>query len=433
VTQLHSWPWIQAQVARTVADWDRRASRPIPPGARYSPSEQRKREGSYDVCLRTVEQHLHRIPSTGAERIAFERRFASTFARFAATALDLHEDAVDLITHGFLPAGTEFARASRRFDAALSMEEIVQACRNAWTVCGLQPLLGSRLAITPSIVGYSLLYPYTDNYLDRREELAEHKREFCRRFARRLRGEDLSAQNDHEAAIWALVAMIEGEYPRTHYPQVFDCLLAIHRAQEESIAQLRAASARSDLEILGISLAKGGSSVLADACLARGWLSEVESRIAFDWGALLQLGDDLQDVREDLRCGSATLFTLAIAEGRPLDSLVAQLLNFSEHVGAELDGFPVGTVVLKNLLRVSWRSIIIAAVANVPEYFTAAFLSELECASPFRFSFLAERRQSLAGRRGLFARTFSAMVDGPQESPVARSFRRPLVEAGAPS
>lgn len=418
MTPLHSWPWIQGQVARSVADWHRCASRPIPLGARYSAGEQRKRERSYDLCLHTVEQHLDQIPRTAADRIAFERHFASTFARFAATALDLQEAAVDLITQGFLPAGTEFARASRRFDAALSMEEIVQACRNAWTACGLQPLLGSRLGITPSIVGYSLLYPYTDNHLDRQDETAPQKREFCRRFARRLRGEVVAARNDHEAAIWALVAMIEGEYPRANYPQVFDCLLAIHQAQEESMMQLRTASVgstRSDQEILCISCAKGGSSVLADACLARGWLSEAESQIAFDWGALLQLGDDLQDIREDLRCGSATLFTLAIAEGRPLDSLVAQLLNFSEHVGGELDGLPAGTVVLKNLLRMSWRSIIVAAVANVPEYFTAAFLRELEGASPFRFGFLAEQRQSLVGRRGLFARTFSAFVDDARE------------------
>lgn len=295
------------------------------------------------------------------------------------------------------------------------MDEIVQACRNAWTVCGLQPLLGRSFGITPSIVGYSLLYPYTDNYLDRKDEAALAKREFCRRFSRRLAGECLAAQNDHEAAIWALVAMIEGEYPRARYPQVFDCLLAIHRAQEESIAQLGAGSACRDLEILRISCAKGGSSVLADACLARGWLNVVESRIAFDWGALLQLADDLQDIREDLRCGSATLFTLAISQDKLLDSLVAQLLNFSEHVGAELDDFPGGTAIHKDLLRMSWRSIIVAAVAKVPEYFTGAFLRELESTSPFRFAFLRERCEHLAGRRGLYTRTFSALVDEPRD------------------
>ncbi len=62
------------------------------------------------------------------------------------------------------------------------MAEIVQACRNAWTVYGLQPLLDEPSRITPSIVGYSLLYPYTDNYLDRRDASAQAKRRFCARF-----------------------------------------------------------------------------------------------------------------------------------------------------------------------------------------------------------------------------------------------------------
>ena len=45
------------------------------------------------------------------------------------------------------------------------MMDVVQACRNAWTVCGIQPLVGI-MRMTPAIVGYSLLYPYRDNYLD---------------------------------------------------------------------------------------------------------------------------------------------------------------------------------------------------------------------------------------------------------------------------
>ena len=408
-----------------MAAWHACATHPLPIGPRYTLRQQRNRERAYDKCVRTVEEDLDRAPREKSGRFAFERRFAATFAHFAATALDLDAVAVSLITREFLPAGAKFARCARRFDARLSMEEIVQACRNAWTVCGLQPLLGRRLGVTPSIVGYSLLYPYTDNYLDRKEEAAELKRDFCRRFRRRLRGENLAAEDDHEAAVWALVAMIEGQYPRARYPQVFDCLLAIHQAQEESIAQLGAGSAGGDHEILRISLAKGGTSVLADACLARGWLTAIESQIAFDWGALLQLGDDLQDLREDVGSGSATLFTLAISQGRPLDPLVAQLLNFSEHVGGELNDFPAGSAIFKDLLRMSWRSIIVAAVACVPEYCSRAFLSELEAASPFRFGFLEERSRRLAGRRGLYSRTFNAVVDGLQESPVAPSRRRP--------
>jgi hypothetical protein len=380
------------------------------------------REQAWDDCLRAVERELHSPPRTEAARAAFQDRLVATFARFAATALDLEASAIQLITHGFLPAGAEFAHRSRRFDAALTMAEILQACRNAWTVYGLQPLLDEPSRITPSIVGYSLLYPYTDNYLDRRDASAQAKRRFCARFRLRLRGEHLPARDAHEAAIWALVAMIESQYPRAQYPQVFDSLLAIHQAQEESIAQLgpdlnpdlNDGRACTDDEILRISCAKGGSSVLADACLARGWLNQQESRAAFDWGALLQLGDDLQDIHEDLRRGSATLFTRAAARRISLDPLVTQLLNFSQRVGAELDRFPTGTATLKALLRMSWRSLIVAAVANAPQFFSPAFLRELERSSPFRFTFLQARHKKLASRRGLYAAVFSALIDAPE-------------------
>lgn len=415
---IFSWSWVESQSALAAQDWHSCAGRSLPRAPFYAPLEQRHREQAFDDCLRSVEQELHAPPRTQADRTAFQDRLVAAFARFAAAALDLEPSAIELITHGFLPAGAEFARRSRRFDSALTMSEIFQACRNAWTVYGLQPLLGEPSCITPSIVGYSLLYPYTDNDLDRVDTSAQAKRSFCARFRQRLRGEGLPAQNHREAAIWALVAMIESQYLRAQYPQVFDSLLAIHQAQEESIAQLgpglidgRASTCD---KILQISFAKGGSSVLADACLAQGWLNRQESQAAFYWGALLQLGDDLQDIHEDLRRGSATLFTLAAAEGIPLDSLVAQLLHFSRHVGAELDRFPAGTAALKDLLRMSWRSLIVAAVANAPEFFSGAFLRELERSSPFRFAFLRSRHRKLASRRGLCAAVFNALIDAPE-------------------
>jgi len=409
-----SWSWIETEAARVADTWRVCAQRPLPSAPQFTAREQRKREKVYDCAMSAAERELDAIPHSRADRLALQNRLAAVFPPFAAAALGLEGEAIRFIADGFLPAGVEFARAARRFDPALAMAEIVQACRNAWTVCGLQPLLKARLHVTPSIVGYSLLYPYTDNYLDRSDESSESKRQFCRRFRRRLHGERLPALNDHEAAIWALVGMIEGEYPRASYAQVFDSLLAIHRAQEESIAQLGGRACR-ESEILRISFAKGGSSVLADACLVRGWLSPSESQISFDWGALLQLGDDLQDVREDLRRGSATLFTRVVAEGKTLDALVTQLLNFSHHVGGELDGFANGSKALKNLLRMSWRSIIVGAVANAQEFFSAAFLAEIERTSPFRFTILRRRREHLTGCQGLYARAFNVFVDDPRE------------------
>ena len=408
---LYSWPWVEAQVAQTIEVWNGGAAQAPQDGPRYSPREQQKREAAYDQGLHAVEREAKRNPRTKAERIKAHDRILESFARFSATALDLEGGAVKLLTDDFLPVGTKLARWARRFDPSLGMADIIQACRNAWTACGLQPLLGQRIGMTSSILGYSLLYPYSDNYLDREDICAEAKLRFSERFRGRLLGERFRAQDYREAALWILVQLIEEQYPRARYPQVFDCLLAIHRAQEESIAQVKSSTHSGDAEVLRVSCAKGGSSVLTDACLAHGRLSVEESRFAFEWGVLLQLGDDLQDVREDMRRGSVTLFSRAAALGRPLDGLVIQLLNFSEQVGVRMDDLPNGTETLKKLLRMSWRSLIIGAVANSHEVFSSGFLDEAERWSPFRFEFLRTRNMRLTSRQGLYAVLFDAFLD----------------------
>lgn len=295
------------------------------------------------------------------------------------------------------------------------MPDIVQACRNAWTACGLQPLLGEPVGITTSILGYSLLYPYSDNYLDRVDISREAKLRFSERFRDRLRGEMALAEDDREAAIWTLVGLIEEQYPRADYPEVFDCLLAIHRAQEQSLGQLKSSEESDDAQVLTMSCAKGGSSVMADACLSHGWLSSQESRFSFEWGVLLQLGDDLQDVRQDLARGSVTLFSSAVATGTPLDALVVQLLRFSERVGAQMDDLSNGTEMLRELLRMSWRSLIIGAIAESHEFFTPQFLEEAERCSPFRYGFLRARNKKLASRQGLYTTLFDAFLEAPDD------------------
>lgn len=409
--QLFSWPWVEEQVAQTIEIWNDCAAPPTLAGRRFSLKEQQEREKAYDEELEAVEREAKKVPRTKAGRLAAQHRITASFARFSATALDLQREAVQFLTDDFLPVGTRLAQWARRFDASLSMDDIVQACRNAWTACGLQPLLGERVGVTSSILGYSLLYPYSDNFLDRADISAEEKLRFSERFRDRLRGEKLSAQDDREAALWTLVTLIEEQYPRARYAQVFDCLLAIHRAQQESIAQISGGDPCGHGEVLRMTCAKGGSSVLADACLARGWLNEEEARFSFEWGVLLQLGDDLQDVREDMQRGSITLFSRAAALGRSLDSPVTQLLNFSERVGARMNGLPHGTPIFKELLRMSSRSLVVGAVAESYQFFTPGFLEEAERCSPFRFAFLRERQKRLTSRQGLYAFLFDVFLE----------------------
>ena len=243
----------------------------------YSVADQKLREKAYDRALRDV-QRTARRPMPGAED-----RLVSTFARFAAEALDLGPDAIELLTDGFLPVGTQLARWAHRFDPQLADPDIAQACRNAWTACGMQPLFGCQMRLTPAILGYSLLYPYSDNYLDERAATHLEKVRFSRRFRSRLRGEAMHAADSHESLIWQLVQLIEDEFPRLSYPQVFDSLLAIHDAQVASLPNSSTAARRMNANCCGSVAPRRHLPVLADACLVRGFLDEQESEFAFLW------------------------------------------------------------------------------------------------------------------------------------------------------
>ncbi|WP_348263986.1 hypothetical protein P8935_05505 [Telmatobacter sp. DSM 110680] len=406
----YNWAWVEGAVSAAIADWNNCAGAQEDRGPWFNLREQEGREAVYDSALLAVERDAKRARLGPRERQEAHRRVVAIFPRFASIALGLEDEAVHLLTDGFLPVGTQFAQWARRFDSDLSIGDTIQACRNAWTVCGIQPLLGDVMQMTPAIIGYSLLYPYSDNYLDSEKIPKQRKLEFSGRFRDRLCGLDVDARDRNESAVWAMVRLIEDQFPRTRFPRVFESLLAIHQAQEDSMAQLNRGRAVSEAELLRLSCAKGGTSVLADACLSHGFLNDEEARFAFEWGVLLQLGDDLQDVQDDLKHGAATLFSRAAAKRIPLDSLVRQLLAFSENVADQIERLPHGEPALKRLLRTSWRSLILMAVARSHRYFTSEFLAECERGSSFRFGFLRARHKRLAGRRGLYKLLFESFL-----------------------
>ena len=203
----------------------------------------------------SAKQSVHASALANAQQA--QRRIVAIFPRFASVALGLEDEAVHLLTDGFLPIGTQFAQWARRFDSDLSIADTIQACRNAWTVCGIQPLLGDAMQMTPAIIGYSLLYPYSDNYLDSAKISKERKLEFSGRFRDRLCGLDIAARDRHESAVWAMVRLIEDQFPRIRFPRVFESLLAIHQAQEDSMAQLKRDRSRERGRAVAIELREG--------------------------------------------------------------------------------------------------------------------------------------------------------------------------------
>ena len=448
----YSWAWIEAQGLQCAEVWKACALPTLPELPRYSSWQQRSREKAYDEGLKEAGRAARLADRTPAGRKLARERITELFPRFATGALGLGTDQVTLVTESFLPVSAQLMQWTRAFDPEMSMEDTVQAARNAWIACGMQALVGQPMKLTPSVLAYSLLYPYSDNFLDQ-PEISEHEKiAFSERFRQRLRGRQLTARSRREASVWTMVRMIEEEHPRERSPQVFQSLLAIHQAQEESLGQLQVRPDRngssvppiaqrtrngwgtdcflSAEQVLRISCAKGGSSVLADACLVRPDLTPQESSFSFQWGVLLQLGDDLQDVAADIERGSQTLFTLAVREGRPLDGLVRQLLHFSERVAEQMQRLEHGSAALKQLMRASWRLLILMAAADAQPFFTQKFLAELEPHSGFRFGFQRKRKEKLAGRQSLYAPLFDAFQeDAPGALSVPMALCEPWTES----
>lgn len=380
--------------------------------------EQAARESQLQRFLDCVQSEVERPPCTRAERQAMHQRLTAALEQFGRSALRLEDGHIKLLLEGGLSSiGTHLARAARRFDPAVSVADIFQATRNAWTACGLQMLFGQAMLLTPSIFAYSMLYPYSDNYLDDPAVSAETKRGFSVRFGRRLSGQTIEPANAHEAIIWRLVEQIESQYRRDASPQVFDSLLGIHRAQEQSIRLLRKGSPAADVDVARLSFEKGGASVLADGYLAAERLTAEQARFVFFWGILLQLADDLQDVREDRRDGVLTLFSQCAGRA-PLDAVTSRTLHFGRRTMLLLHQLPSADCLpLRQLIQRSSLSIIVRSAGEAGEFYTPEYLRMLESHSPFRFAFLNERRAQFAKRSGMLARLFESFLAGEEDEP----------------
>ena len=413
-------------VQETLAEWEECPACLPPFKETFTVAEQSAREARLEEFLKCVENDLRRPPRTKSGRKALRERVTLAFERFARMALGLEDDHLDLLLNGgFSALGTQMARRARRFDPFVSQGDIYQATRNTWTAGALQLLLGQEMCLTAAIFAYSMLYPYTDNYLDNGEVPSDEKLQFNARIRRRLSGELIAPALDGEAPLFRLFDLIEGQYCRAEWPQVYASLLTIQQAQESSMRQRGSPPSVSGSDILKLSFEKGGASVLADGYLAAGSLSREEVQFIFRWGALLQLVDDLQDIRQDRSEGSLTIFT-QVAGRFPLDDLTTRTLSFGYNIMRRLDQMPMRCQALEEMIQKSYLSLLIWSAGECGELYTRDYLTVLETHSPFRFAALAERRKQLARLTAPLARLFEAFLEDEGDQSVFPCLPSPL-------
>jgi hypothetical protein len=366
----------------------------------FSPRQQAENEARIEKLVTGLSHELKHIPQTPTARDEWQARLKPGIQDFARGAFHLEQNHFDFIeSSGMIEAIQQFARMARQFDPTISPEDIYQAGRNVMTANLIQLLMDLPVEVTPSIFAYSMLYPYTDNYLDDPAISNDTKLAFNARFKQRLQGQQVLLTNPHEIIIGKLIAMIENHWDRQTHPHVYEGLLAIHAAQSHSLRLVVPGASPFELDVLGISFEKGGTSVLADGYLVCGNLTFDQARFLFGFGAFTQLMDDLEDIQTDFNEGRCSIFSQTLPHW-PLDHLTNQFVHFGRAVLSNLLSFKSPAALpLQELTSRCIDPILIDTIGRASKFYNKSYILELERHIPYRISAIRKQREKLSHQK----------------------------------
>ena len=369
------------------------------------------REKHMNKFLNDLFSHLKKCPKNEDERVDWRNTLWSIIKNFGHTC-GFTEDEINGDFSKSLPIIThKFICNFKEFDNKISLDKMVQALRNVWIMNILQALFDIKVEYTPSIFAYSMLYPYTDNYLDSTEISMQNKKSINERFKLRLEGEEVKANNSYEESLFKLVRIIEGQYPRDSHMEIYESLLCIHAAQCNSLTQQKGMTSPYEKDILGISTEKGGASVLADAYLIHRSPSEAQADFIFGYGSLLQFCDDLQDAKEDLINGHMTIFSQT-SEKWPLDNITNALFDFSNKIIDLDEGFTSKkSYKTKNFLKKNLVSLIFEAISQNYNLYSKDYIKNIEKYYPFRMSYTRKLYKKIKNNYSKFESIHGYSID----------------------
>lgn len=363
-------------------------------GGDLTPRRQRDNARATERLIDDLAARVAAYPATEPERLAWRETTREDVRRFGEERFGWPQGYRELLFgDDFFTATQEFARQARAFDPAIAVEDIGQALRNVWIMNSIQMLLGLPVRLTPAVFAYSMLYPYTDNYLDDPQVSGAAKEAFCRDLGRRLAGNEVLPRDARQRDVFRLVETIESQFPRGSFPEVFLSLQAIHRGQVKSLAQQGRDLSPYESDLLGISIEKGGSSVLADGYLTAGRLTREEADFLFGYGVFLQLLDDLQDAAANQKAGHLTVFS-QISGRWPLDRLASRLFWLIRRVLASSPRFAgPACAAVNDLIERNCTALLVSAVADNQGLFSRPYVRALEARWPLDFAALRKLRK----------------------------------------
>lgn len=315
---------------------------------------------------------------------------------YKEAVIGIHNSMDHLTIDAYQEEIKDFLRHVRKFAPDFSFSDIGQAIRNYIVYIMFKEIKQKNTGFSTACFGYSMLYPFTDNYIDSKEYSIEQKIEYNQIIRDKIEGKEIHPKSLHHIKTCELLQAIESEYPRDKDSTIFTLLLMMLQAQEDSIRQQYKENWQKDSlavikscllteeERLDISQFKGGISVLIDRFFVKSEVTEEDMIFYLGFGFFLQLADDLQDIKEDSEQGYQTIFTIDLSCEQE-EKIVNRLLHFVHRI---LEAYPVENNIFKNFILSSCYQLIYSSVIGSKEFFSKEYLSKLENFLPVTYPFL---------------------------------------------
>lgn len=364
----------------------------------FSQDEKSSNENFLDAVIPKLHQFLQDFPQNPSKEHIEEMKKEIDKVLEKENILRIREHISKELMADIEQNAEQFFEKARAFDETLPMVSIWQAMRNYLIYAIMINLQGKPQNCHNTIVGYSLLYPYTDNYIDELHRRKSDKKSYNALIRKTLLGEDICPHNDYEEKTKQLLKLVLNYYNEdtTRQRSASHLLLLMLEAQEKSMEQIHhfAAKRLTQEKILRISTYKGGLSVLLDYLFSIDFddnsIKEEECCFYLQFGLILQLADDLQDIMEDKKKHSQTLLTTCTGK-KALETTVNRLLQFSHNC---ITGFSPRNPELHTFMLHNCELMLLTSVAQNYKYFSQSYLNKIEAHLPFSLSYIQKLQKT---------------------------------------
>ncbi len=295
-----------------------------------------------------------------------------------------------------------FFQTASSFDETMELEEIGQAARNYLVYDVFTEIHELSHTMTPAIFGYSMLYPYSDNYIDDPKLSYETKASYNQMIAKRIMGEPIETNDLHWKKTCELLDDVTEFYEGEEKEDIRNGLLLMLDAQQLSLSQTKNTDTPflSPEEIYKISSYKGGISVLLDRFYVPQTITNQDFLFYLAYGFFLQLADDLQDITEDKNTMRQTLFTYisfaSVSKENELEHNQKMLNKIMHYLHNIMSSYPIWNPVLKEFIETNcYLLLMFSALLLSNENFSEDYLKQFEPYLPISVSFVEKMQKSL--------------------------------------